>query len=513
MIRSIDQLRRDATVLKKAYRDGDRDATTRVSNYRPRAEGTVLRHADFLHVIAREMGFASWPHLKAAADLHGMDRATRRQRLGQAIHNGHFWMVDQLLAEMPDLAAGHLGLLCGLYDVDGVRARLDTHPQEAVQPMVIVPPLMHLARSKMIHHWPDREAAMLDIAEMLVAQGADVNGATPLHEGSTHMLSTLYFAIGHAGNIPLARWLLEHGADPNDGESLYHSTELGHRDGLRLLLEHGADPLGTNALMRAMDFHDVEAVKLLLGAGARVDDFNTAEVGGEQPWVVPALHQAARRMSPPDMVDLLLTHGADATRIYRGVTPYAYARIFGNIALADRLETQGHATPLSPVETLLARIAEGEVPDGQPLEHETLREACRDLLRMILHLPGKLPHLQRLVAAGADSDCADAEGLTPVQIAGWEGLPEAMAFLLRQKPDLGHINGYGGNLFSTILHGAQNNPARNDRDYIACLELALQEGVGLPRAASDLVGDPEIAAFLRDWAATHPEQLVEGGPV
>jgi ankyrin repeat protein len=83
------------------------------------------------------------------------------------------------------------------------------------------------------------------------------------------MLSTLYFAIGHADNMPLARWLLEHGADPNDGESLYHSTELGHHEGLRLLLAHGADPKGTNALLRAMDFHDIEAVRMLMEGGGR----------------------------------------------------------------------------------------------------------------------------------------------------------------------------------------------------------------------------------------------------
>jgi ankyrin repeat protein len=75
-------------------------------------------------------------------------------------------------------------------------------------------------------------------------------------------------------NMPLASWLLEHGADPNDGESLYHSTELGHHEGLRLLLAHGADPKGTNALLRAMDFHDIEAVKMLMEAGAEVDEFN-----------------------------------------------------------------------------------------------------------------------------------------------------------------------------------------------------------------------------------------------
>jgi hypothetical protein len=74
-------------------------------------------------------------------------------------------------------------------------------------------------------------------------------------------------------------------------------------------------------------------------------------------------------------------------------------------------------------------------------------------------------------------DTPDGEGLTPVQIAGWEGLPDIMAYLLSLKPDLGHINGYGGTLLSTILHGSENNPNRSGRDYVTCLRLALEEGV------------------------------------
>ena len=68
-----------------------------------------------------------------------------------------------------------------------------------------------------------------------------------------------------------------------------------------------------------------------------------------------------------------------------------------------------------------------------------------------------------------------------------------------------------GTLLSTILHGSENCPARAERDHIACLQLALSAGVGLPRRAIDLAGDEEIAAFLADWALAHPDQLLEAG--
>ncbi len=344
---------------------------------------------------------------------------------------------------------------------------------------------------------------MLAIADLLLAGGADVNDT---HDG----LSVLYFAIGHAGNMALGEWLLDHGADPNDGESLYHATELSHHGGLRLLLAHGADPTGTNALLRAMDFHDVEAVQMLLNAGAQVDDFNDDEVDGEGPWTVPALHQAARRMSPSAMVELLLDNGADPLRVYGGATPYAYARVFGNGVLAGILEARGFATPLSPTEDVLARVADGQEPKGEYINPAKMPGATRDIIGEILTLPGKLAHVKRLAAIGVEYDRPNSSGVPPVQTAGWAGLPEVMGHLLRLKPDLGHVNSYGGNLLGTILHGTENCPERAMRDHIGCLKLALEEGVALPRGVWDRITDPEIAVFLRDWAETKPGQVVGG---
>ncbi|WP_224816171.1 ankyrin repeat domain-containing protein [Hasllibacter sp. MH4015] len=484
-----------------------------MNSVRPRTEGADLKHADFLHVIARERAFASWPHLKLSVEMQGMDRAERQQRLGVALKQGQQEVVQRMLQADPDLPRGNLALCCLLFLHDDVAAMIASDPALATRPAPVAPPLTVMAQSKALPLYPEREGAMLAIANLLLSHGADVNYGVPYESDPSHKLSTLYFAIGHAGNMALGEWLLDNGADPDDGETLYHATELGHHGGLRLMLAHNANPNGTNALLRAMDFHDVEAVRLLLDAGARVDDFNGAEVGGETPWVMPALHQAARRMSPPEMVRLLLDNGADPTRVHDGVSPYAYARIFGNAALATTLEARGHATPLSEVERLLADIADDRPVDGRYIDPAKMPKAARNIVREILHLPGKLDHIKRLVAAGAEYDHPDVEGLTPVQLAGWEGLPEVLAYFISLAPDLGHINGYGGNLFSTILHGAENNPERAHRDHLECLRLALDQGVALPRSAPDRVADPEIADFLRDWAKARPGQVVDGGPV
>jgi hypothetical protein len=81
-----------------------------------------LKHADFLHVIARENSFATWPAMKASIEALGLDRAGKLQRLKIALHHGQTGVVHRFMEDKPDLVAGHFSLLCGLYDVCTVRA-------------------------------------------------------------------------------------------------------------------------------------------------------------------------------------------------------------------------------------------------------------------------------------------------------------------------------------------------------------------------------------------------------
>ena len=497
-MKSLEQLRRDAKALKRAYAAGEAEAVRRIDLRSPKSDG-ALKHADYLHVIAQEQGFASWPRLKLAVETSGLDRAQQIQRLRIALYHGQNAVTERLLEQTPDLADGEFALQVALLNRAEVARTLTENPALATQDFGLRRPMLHLAFSRWIHARPARAEDMLEIARMLVARGADVNDSCPVDAGNDHPLSALYGAIGHADNMVLARWLLEQGADPNDDESLYHSTELGHHEGLRLLLDHGADPKGTNALLRAMDFNDHAAVEMLLAAGADPDDFADEHVSGERPWVIPALHQAARRMSDRPMIDLLLDAGADPARRFEGCAAYGYARVFGNRALAEALEARGATTELTPEEALLATAADGEEASGRYVDPAKLPEAYRNIVRMILHLPGKLDHLERLAALGVETDRPDAEGLTPLHTAGWEGLTEIMEWCLRQRPDLAHINGFGGTLLSTIVHGSENCPARAERDHVACARLALEQGVALPRPLFANAGEPEMAAFLADW--------------
>ena len=170
-----DRLRREAKTLRRASRAGEPGALYRLRTVLPKADPQRLRHADALHVVAREHGFASWPKLKLSAELHGLDRAAAAQRLGLALQLGQAAVAEALLVRMPDLPQGFFGLQVALYDIDAVRAALAREPKLATDVAGTKRPILHLAFSRWIKARPDLETEMLAVAEALVAAGADVN--------------------------------------------------------------------------------------------------------------------------------------------------------------------------------------------------------------------------------------------------------------------------------------------------------------------------------------------------
>jgi hypothetical protein len=85
--------------------------------------------------------------------------------------------------------------------------------------------------------------------------------------------------------------LLDAGADPNDGESLYHSLE--NPNCTRVLLQYGAHINGTNALGRSLDMTESTALELLLAHGGNANDRIAGAIGDF--WGSLLLHAIAVR--------------------------------------------------------------------------------------------------------------------------------------------------------------------------------------------------------------------------
>ncbi|MEM1374737.1 MAG: hypothetical protein AAGF78_10190 [Pseudomonadota bacterium] len=498
----LDSLKREAKRLQRAHERGERQATLQTRQWL--GEKAPLKRADFLHAVARERGFESWPKLKVAVEAEGYDLAQARARLVQALFFGQKVWVERLLAQFPDIARGQFHLACALYDVAAVDAALAQEASLATKVFGRRSAVLHLCFSRYHTLVPERADQALAVARLLIAAGADVNDTFPESSGSDHRLSALYGASGHACHMGLTQLLLEAGANPNDNESLYHATEQRDRVALALLLQHGARPGGTNAPFRAMDFDDVRAVEMLIDAGWDPNEGISEHPSGPAALGLSAVHHAVQRGCGAPMIRLLAARGARLDVLRRGLGAYALARLYGNDAAADALAELGAS---QDVPDTVAALRAG----AGPLNVAELPDEVRGLVAELASQPERLPRVKELIAAGLEWDRADRLGLTPVQVAGWNGLPEMMAYFLALKPDLSHVNGFGGTLLSTIIHGSENAPDAQGQDHVACLELALREGVALPRPAIRHAGREDVVAFLEEWGERYPGQVVEHG--
>ena len=90
--------------------------------------------------------------------------------------------------------------------------------------------------------------------KLLLERGADVTQSWIDPSCPESPLMALHGAAGRNHDSAMTRLLLQHGANPDDNESLYHAAESSDLTCLRLLLDAGAKIDGTNALCRILDF-------------------------------------------------------------------------------------------------------------------------------------------------------------------------------------------------------------------------------------------------------------------
>ena len=415
-----------------------------------------------------------------------------------ALYLGQEFVIEQLIEHDPRLPSDNLGLQIAMYDYSAVKKAVKKDLEAAVRKIGVRSPILHLSFSKYIHIAPNLRDEMIKIAELLVASGADVNDSFAPEPENTHRLSVLYGALGHANNMILSEWLLERGANPDDNESLYHSTELGHQEGLKLLIRYGVSTRGTNALLRAIDFCSLKSVRLLLDHGADPNEVTHDHPSGQPIDVIPALHQAARRWCPSEIAKMLVENGAHPNIEWKGHTPYAIARAYGNTEISEFLENKGFGNDLSDLERKFAECAEGRKP-SERINPAALDDEFKKILTRIVLNPDRLEHLKNLIELGLDPNQCDEMGLTPLHLAGWAGLPKQVEYLMRFDPDLTYRNKYGGDALGTIVHGSEHRLDAQDRDHISCARLVLEAGAKLSDDEIETTGCQKMAEFLSMW--------------
>lgn len=315
--------------------------------------------------------------------------------------------------------------------------------------------------------------ASATLARELLERGADANACFENEYGS---MSALYGAAGVAHDPELTRVLLEAGANPNDGESLYHSTEATSTACLELLLAHGAEPRGTNALAHALDDERLEHVRMLLEAGADPNEH-------------AHLAHAVRRGRGPEFVRLLAEHGADLERpggeTWRGNvplrTPYQHARLRGRDDVAETLAELGASTGVDPADAAVESLARGERPTT-PLP-EPLDVDQQEVI-VLAALRGRLEAVLDAVGPGFRGVVGGSPEGSLVEHAAWIGDAALVERLLAAGVEPGSALGWAA-------HGSRNHGAPGD--YIAVAELLVAAGSAVEAGLLDDAESPLYA--------------------
>ena len=514
---NLDHLKKQAKQLIRLYRSRDPAAVARFRDALPAAAGhsdesiagLAFRLHDAQSCIAREHGFASWPDLKRYVEVQMAARSERSIRIlhwAQLLYSGDVSgtvnranprVALRLLADDPELVADDPWLACAIGDESALRRATEADPSWVNRPggPLRLPALFAVAHSGPLRVEEFR-TRLHRSAQLLIAAGADVNQR--IHSRWTpgslekpderYPLSTLYGAAGSNHDAALTKLLLDAGADPNDGESLYHSLESPACT--RLLLERGARIAGSNAIYRSIDLDDDTALKLLLEHGG--DPNEPARNAPLTGWGSPLAWAIYRRH--PRHAKALLEAGADALRpTADGVSPYRLALQFGLSDIANLLRAQTDEPEISDEERFVAACAQGDEAEARAIH------AQRPDLPASLS-PAQLRLLPEMAAAGADDVAKLMVRLGwPITVRGgdWDasalnhavfrGNADLTRFLLEHGATWTERHGFDDNACGGLSWASLNEPVEGG-DWAGCARALLDHGMP---GATAIAGEEE----------------------
>jgi hypothetical protein len=238
--------------------------------------------------------------------------------------------------------------------------------------------------------------------------------------------------------------LLEAGANPTDGVTTHIAGGGGDLEALELLRRYGMDANGITGgvppLVYMLGWATTPAgARWLLDHGA---DPNLAwGPDGEAP-----LHVAARRWDTA-MVEMLIAHGADISRRRAdGRTPFTVAALQGNREIADLLAAKGAAIELSPLEEFVAACTAGDAARAAALlaARPGLRDGLQREHHLLMQRPaesGDTAVLETMLACGFDPNVGDKDSVTALHRAAMGGHVAAARVLLEHGADVTALDG------------------------------------------------------------------------
>ena len=552
---SLEQYKKQAKDLLKAYRAADVEAIRRVKKNHPRFEklseaSHVLPQgfeiskfalADAQLVIAREHGFESWPKFAKRIEVINSGIAALKNPvtafIEAAIWHGTLESAEAILAAHPEIARNSVHVAAILGDDEGVRRLIAADPRNVTKKEAPYDgdALVYLCMSKYLRLDEMRSDAFVRAATALLDAGADPNTGFWSKDEYHEFETALYGAAGVAHHAELTRLLLERGADPNDNETFYHAPETHDNAALKALVESGKmrPELLAGMLLRKADVHDYDGMKYLLEHGA---DPNWMTM-----WGYTALHQAIRRDNALRNIELMLDHGADPTikavteivahlppvdgqrsavamaaRRGRGDVLWTFARCgFPMPMPGDGAEhlivtvcaARGGVAAAFGFREQFQHLADtGRLPKGSELAaiNELLAEGNKLLAEFAGN--GNTKGVQQLLDLGVPVDALYdgdpyfdiAKGSTALHVAAWKAWPKTVKLLIERSADVNAQDAKGRTPLMLAVKACVDSYWTNRRSPES-VEALLGAGASISRVNYPS-GYAEVDALLRAYA-------------
>jgi ankyrin repeat protein len=506
----LGQLRRRAKELRDAARDGDAVALERLARHHPTAPVGPVRLAAAQLVIARELGFSSWPVLAAALEAGAASRRALSAFLSASIE-GRLRQAGEIVRADPGIAERSLPAAAVLGAATAVREHLAADPGAALalDDERGWPPLLYACYSRWHHRDPGRALGLAQVVRLLLAAGADAN----TNDGGRARYRSALRGSVEVNNPQVTEVLLDAGAHPDPGQPIAEAAA--HRDlrCLRLLLSHGARVASTWALGAAVFKDNPGAAALLLDAlatGGGSAAAAAAAAGEELPEAAATASLA--------VVQALLDAGADPrTTNSDGISALRLAVRAGRLETAARLRALGAVGDDTEVDRFLGACLNADRP------------AVEQLLADHPNLPGRLADDDRaVICQAAESRPAETLALmlefgfspnarrfgeTPLHAAAYHGNAAGVRALLGAGAEVDSRDEQFESTALTFAAVGSGDQAGQPGDWTGTVRLLIEAG-----ASTDgvwVTGKPpseEVADLLTHYGITPDEPDEPGGP-
>jgi ankyrin repeat protein len=494
---SLEQQKKQAKGLLRAYREDQPDARARVRRHLPDRHSVTLADAQF--VIAREYGFQSW----AALRTH----------------------IEQVRGEVPRPVLERIHGAFAARDARAVRDLLQSHPAARAH---IDSPLFPFDSPALLNFLD--ESAMVDV---LLEFGADPNRRSDWWAGGFHPLHSATGAVADrllaAGAVPdacaaanldrpeLLRQILDADAARvhergGDGQTPLHFARS--REVVDLLLERGADIDALDVdhrsspaqwmLERRRGAGRYELAKYLVERGASVDIFLATALG---------LTDVLRRLIDADPMLLERRTGRGE---YGEQPPGSYHIYFWTIGanlsplqVAAQFEHDEALAVLrarsDPKLRFLAACATADVGEAEQMLRERpglISELTRDdhrLLSDAAWAPNPAA-VELMMELGFDPTAPGQDGGSALHCAAWQGSAAGV------RAVLGHARGrtlidtrdptHHSTPLGWCIHGA-GQCARVEADHAAVARLLLDAGAGIEEGWQESA--PAVREVIRSY--------------